>query len=172
MYNLKRREQRSLCRPSVPNGDGRPWLRAPKKRSPTDTSLSFNALLASPSQDHIDTGENRRKSRPRDFPNTLLEDLSVKRDDLGNVGNGRFGEAGIARGEQDVARGLAPLELRREGHTDNSSERAAVQSVALHDEDRATKPWARTDRITQSSPPNLTLTDHHSELWRTLRAAR
>jgi len=53
--------------------------------------------LARPSEDDIDPGKNCRESRARNFSNALLENLSVERNDLGNVGNGRLCKAGIAR---------------------------------------------------------------------------
>jgi hypothetical protein len=133
---------------------------------------SANALLARPSEDDINAGEDGREPRPRNLSNTPLEDLSVERDYLGNVGNGWLGEAGIARREKNIARGLAPLDLRSEGHADNGSKRAAVQSVALNNEDGSTKTWSRANWVSEVCPPNFTLPDHHSELCRTLRAAR
>jgi hypothetical protein len=74
--------------------------------------------LARPSENDIDPGKNGRESRARNFSNTPLENLSVERDDLGNVGNGRLCEACIARREENVSRGLGPLHLRSERHTD------------------------------------------------------
>jgi len=53
--------------------------------------------LARPSEDDIDPGKNCRESRARNFSHAPLENLSVERNDLGNVGNGRLCEAGIAR---------------------------------------------------------------------------
>ena len=101
-----------------------------------------------------------------------MEDLSVEGDNLGNVGNGWLSEAGLARREKNIAGGLGPLDLRSEGHADNGGKGAAIQSIALNDEDGATKPRSRANWVAKVSPPDFTLADHHSELWRTLRAAR
>jgi len=50
--------------------------------------------------------------------------------------------------------------------------RASVQGVALNDENWSAKPRPRANGLTEVRPPNFSLSDHHSELWRTLRAAR
>ena len=101
-----------------------------------------------------------------------MENLSVERDDLGNVGNGRLCEACIARREENVSRGLGPLDLRSERHTDHGCKRASVQSVALNDQNRSPKTRPRANGLTEVRPPNFPLSDHYSELSRTLRAAR
>ena len=128
--------------------------------------------LARPSEDDIDPGKNGRESRARNFSNTPLKNLSVERDDLGNVGNGRLCEACLARREENVSGGLGPLDLRSEGHTDHGCKRASVQSVALNDQNRSAKTRPRANGLTEVRPPNFPLSDHHSELSRTLRAAR
>jgi hypothetical protein len=129
-------------------------------------------LLAGPSEDDINPGQNGSESHPRNLSNPSLEDLSIERDNLGNVGNGRLSEAGLAWREKNIARSLGPLDLRSEGHADNRGKGAAIQSIALNDEDGSTKSRSRANWVTKVSPPNFTLPDHHSELWRTLRAAR
>ena len=128
--------------------------------------------LARPSEDDIDPGKDGRESRARDFSNAPLKNLSVERDDLGNVGYGRLCEAGVSRGEEHVSRRLGPLDLRSERHTDHGCEGASVQGVALNDEHRSANTRPRAHGVTEGRPPNFPLSDHHSELWRTLRAAR
>jgi len=97
------------------------------------------ARLAGPSEDDIDPGKNGRESRARNFSNKPLQNLSVERDDLGNVGNGRLCEARIAGRETNVSRGLGPLDLRSERHTDHGCRGASVQSVALNDQNRSAR---------------------------------
>lgn len=134
--------------------------------------LRCKPKLARPSEDDIDAGKNGCESGTRNFSNTPLENLSVERDDLGNVCNGRLCEACIARREENVSGGLGPLDLRSERYTDHGCERASVQGVTLNDENWSAKARPRANGLTEVRPPNFTLPDHHSELWRTLRAAR
>jgi hypothetical protein len=148
-------------------------LRAPEGAlCATDKPVCCNALLARPSENDINAGENRRKARPRNLTNALLKDLPVERDYLRYVCNGWLGEAGVARRQENIAGGLGPLDLRSEGHTDNGSKRATIQRVTLNDENGSTKARSRPNRITEISPPNFTLSNHHSEPRRSLRAAR
>jgi hypothetical protein len=63
----------------------------------TCISRPLRAEVAKPAEDDIDPGKNGRESRARNFSNTPLENLSVERDDLGNVSNGWLCEACIAR---------------------------------------------------------------------------
>ena len=128
--------------------------------------------LTRPSEDDIDAGENGRESRPGNLSNAPLENLSVERNDLRNVGNGGLREAGIARREENVSGCLGPLDLRSEGHTDHGRKRAPVQGVALNDENRSAKARSRANGLAEVRPPNFPLSNHHSELSRTLRAAR
>ncbi len=123
-------------------------------------------------ENDIDAREHRCQACPWDLSNAALKDLPIKRNDLGDVGNRRLGEAGLSRGEKDVASGVRPLDLGSKWDTDDGGQGAAVQSVTLDDENWSAKPRARSDGLAEVGPPDLTLTDHHSELARTLRAAR
>ena len=128
--------------------------------------------LARPSEDDIDPGKNGRESRARNLSNAPLENASVERNDLRNVSNGRLCEAGIARREEHVPGCLGPLDLRSERHTHHGRKRTSVQCIALNDENRSAKARPAANGLAEVRPPNFPLSNHHSELSRTLRAAR
>lgn len=50
-------------------------------------------------ENYIDAREHSCQACPWDLSNAALKDLPIKRNDLGDVGNRRLGEAGLSRGE-------------------------------------------------------------------------
>jgi hypothetical protein len=139
--------------------------------SESTTNAAQPMLARHAPENYIDAREHSCQACPWDLSNAALKDLPIKRNDLGDVGNRRLGKAGLSRGEKDVASGARPLDLGSKWDTDDGGQRAAVQGVTLDDEHWSAKARARSDGLPEVGPPDLTLTDHHSELSRTLRAA-
>lgn len=135
------------------------------------SATKLQAEVSRAMRDDIDPGKDGREPCARYFANAPSKNLSVERDDLGNVGYGRLCEAGISRGEEHVPGRLGPLDLRSERHADHGRESASVQRVRLNDEHRSAKTRPRANGVTEGRPPNFPLSDHHSEPFRTLRAA-
>ena len=97
--------------------------------------------LARHSPEHdVDTGKNGCETRPGNSADATPKDPSIQCDDLRNVGDRGLSKFRLARREQDVPRGSRPLELRRERHADNGSQSAAVERVALNNQNGSAKP--------------------------------
>jgi len=121
---------------------------------------------------NIDAREYGGEARTWNLANPALEDASVERKDLRNVRDRRLREACLPRGKKHVPGCASPLDLGSKWHADNGCKGAAVQCVTLHHKDGSPKPRTGTDRIAEIRPPNLALSDHHSEFSRAFRAAR
>ena len=66
----------------------------------------------------------------------------VQRHDLRDVGNGLFGQAGLAGSEPDIARRIRPAKVAGQRHADGCAQSAAVEGVTLNDDHWHTKAWA------------------------------
>lgn len=131
------------------------------------------AKLARRAPEHdIDSGKDGCKARSRDLSDASLQELPIESDDLGDVCDRGLGEAGLAGRQEDIAGSAGPFDLGGERHADDGGQSTSAQSVALDHEHWATEPRTRTGRVAKISPPDFSLTNHHSEFSRTLRAAR
>lgn len=119
----------------------------------------------------VDTSQDSKKPESRNLADTALEHGAIERHNLRRVGNGWLGQPGLPGSKLKVARRAGPLELRREGNDHNRCEGGPVQRVALDNENRAPKAGLGAGRLAEVSPPDLALSDYHSDFSRTARAA-
>ena len=124
-----------------------------------------------PSEDNVDTGEEKSDLRRRNPTCRRLEQPSVQSNDLRHVGDRVLGETRRSRGEQHVAGCFGPAQIAGQGHADDGSQPAPVQGVALDDNNRPAKPRTGSRGLGQLNPANVTLGDHHSARCRIWLAA-
>jgi hypothetical protein len=93
----------------------------------------------SPTQHNVESGEDQCDLLRSELPASFGEDGPVKGNHLCNQGYGVFGEPGHPGCQQDVPRGVGPLQVAREGDAHHSGELASVERIPLHNHDRAAK---------------------------------
>ncbi len=128
--------------------------------------------IHSTAEDGIDTGKDEFQSTAWDLANAICEDLLVERDGKRDIRHGILRQARFGFGQQDVPRGVRPLEIARQGHAKYRGNAAAINGVALNDEDRPSISGLGPGGLFEVRPPDLGLFDYHSTRRRACRAAR
>lgn len=106
------------------------------------------------------------------FSNAVGQDALIQRDDKGDVGNGVLGQSGFPLRKQHIPRRVGPFQVAGEWHADYCADAAAIDRVALNDDDGSPVSRFRSRGLFEIRPPHLRLFDYHSTRRMTRRAAR
>ena len=90
-------------------------------------------------QDDVDSGEDKQYFRGCKFSGAIAERVPVQRNDLGNVRYRGLRQTCVSGAETKVARRRGPFEIARQRNADDGRDAASIESIALHDDDRATE---------------------------------
>ena len=94
----------------------------------------------------------------------------VEAHDLRNVCYRILGQTGVTGRQSNVSRSRGPFQVACQRDADDRRNSAAIQRIALHNDDRPTEAWARTE-LTHVGPPSFALGDHQSLRCNVLRPA-
>jgi len=126
-----------------------------RPRSRSSTENDFDAC-----QDEIDL----RPGQPAD---PLGEHGPIEGDDLGHVRDRVSRQTSGPRRQGRVSGCVGPGHVRRQWHAHHRPNRAAVERIALDDDDRPSKPGLGAGWRGQVRPPDFALGSHHSVDFRT-----
>lgn len=104
---------------------------------------------------------------------SLGEKRTIDRDDLRHVGDRVLRQACRPARKKHVAWCASPDGVARQRHAYDGGNAAAIQRIALGDDDGSTKAWPRASGLRHVCPPDLPLCNlYHSTLANIRRAAR
>ena len=89
--------------------------------------------------------------------NSSPQEFLIDGDNLRYVGDGFLWKTCDARRQTHISRRQSPLEITGKRDTNDGSNAAAVQPVALNHDNRPAEPGTRTGWRRQIRPPNLAL---------------
>lgn len=142
---------------------------------PNDTRSTVTVyqmhLIPSPSQDHVDPGQDKLEFAPRNLADPLVQLNLVERHDARRIGDRIPIQPARRRSQQHVARRVGPFEIAGQRHAHHRRDSALVESVALNDQNGSTIARRGADRFAQVGPPHLPLVDYHSTRSSARRAA-
>src|SRR5438876_3555004 len=94
-------------------------------------------------EDDVDTGQHQRQVAYSDLADEFVEQAAIDGDNLRHIGYRVVRQASVASREKDVARSVGQAQAARQRHDHNSGDTAAVERVALHDQNRTAEPRCR-----------------------------
>ena len=98
----------------------------------TGGALSERGALAP--ENEIDSGENGVELAAGDVPGPFGQESAVDRDDLRDVRHGIFRQSGRPRSQADVTGRVRQPEIARQRDSDDRSDAASIEGIALHDQ--------------------------------------
>src|SRR5947209_15145801 len=121
---------------------------------PSWTSLS--------SEDSVDSEEDQVQLALRDLAGAFHQLALVDGENQRHVGDGVPWQASRTRRQKDVARGICQPEVARQRYAECCRDLALIEAITLNDNDGASEPRLRADRLRQVGPPDFSLMNHHS----------
>lgn len=88
-------------------------------------------------------------------PHPLGQYLPIQGNELGNVHDGRFGEAGVGPRQADVSGRVGQCDVGCDDSDDHGRDPAFIERVGLHDHHGTPIARAGSRRIGQGGPPDL-----------------
>ena len=108
-------------------------------RKPRLTGGALSERRALTPEHEIDSGEDGLEEALRKVPGPFGQEPAVDRDDLRNVRHGIFRQSGRSRSQADVTGRVSQPEIARQRDSDDRSDAAPIEGIALHDQDGALK---------------------------------
>ena len=112
------------------------------------------------------------QKRPAHASHRFAQEIAVDGEYLRHVGDRVSRQSAGFGWNQDIARGLNETHVRRQHNDDRGAQAAAVEGVALNDQNRTTIARSRTARRFELGPPDLSTLDYHVSRPRDRRCAR
>ena len=117
---------------------------------------------ASTPQNHINPRENLLHPTIGQLTRTLGQEIAIQGYDLRDICHRILWQSRQLRRQQYITGSSCSAQVRCQWHANSGADLALVDSIALHDNHRPSKPWTGSRRLRQFRPPNFASSDYHS----------
>lgn len=133
---------------------------------PGSGQASSPACWGVSTRDGLDAVQVKVRLGPWELPDAIRENPLVESHDLGDIRHRISWKAGDSCWKKGVARSVGPTSVGRHRHANRRCDPAPIESVTLNDHYRSPESRPGTGWRWQVSPPDLALSNHHSDCSR------
>ena len=128
-------------------------------------------LESASAKDDVDTGQQQFQFGLRKLSDSICEEIPVDSHDLRHICDGVFRQPCDACREANVPWRFGPVKIACQWDTIHGADLAAIEIIALNDNDWSAEAGFGSSWRSKISPPDFPLPDHHSDRSKTLRLA-